>query len=144
MVSKQLYFEDVAVDDPIPAMVKHPTRVQLFMFSAITWNAHRIHYDKDYAKMEEHPDVLVHGPLQGAFLGQFMTDWIGPEGTLKKLTWSNRGRAFPDERYIMKGRITGKKVEGGVNLVECAIWGENKDGQMVAQGSASVALPSRG
>jgi acyl dehydratase len=96
-----------------------------------------------YLDEEEHPTVLVHGPLQGAFLGQFMTDWISSEGTLKKIAYSNRGRVFPDEPFIMKGRITEKRIEGEQNLVECEIWGENKVGERVAVGSATVILPSR-
>lgn len=144
MGAKQLYFEDLKVGDEIPTMVKNPTRAQLFMYSAITWNVHRIHYDRDYAKVEEHPDVLVHGPLQGAFLGQYMTDWIGSEGTLKKIAWSNRGRAFPEEPYVMKGRIKDKRSEKGLNMVDCEIWGENKEGEHLAIGSATVILPSRG
>ena len=143
MTKQQIYFEDVDVEDEIPTMMKNPTRAQLFMYSAISWNIHRIHYDSEYAKEEGHPTVLVHGPLQGAFLGQFMTDWISPDGTLKKIAYSNRGRAFPGEPYIMKGRIAGKRVEGEENLVECEIWGENKAGEKVAVGSAAVILPSR-
>jgi hydroxyacyl-ACP dehydratase HTD2-like protein with hotdog domain len=144
MKKQQIYFEDINVEDEIPAMVKQPTRSQLFMYSAISWNVHRIHYDSEYAIEEDHPTVLVHGPLQGAFLGQFMTDWISSEGTLKKIAYSNRGRAFPDEPFIMKGRVTEKRNEGEQNLVECEIWGENKVGERVAVGSATVILPSRG
>jgi hydroxyacyl-ACP dehydratase HTD2-like protein with hotdog domain len=42
--------------------------VTLFRYSALTSNAHRIHYDKDYARAEGYPDVLVHGPLQATLL----------------------------------------------------------------------------
>lgn len=38
--------------------------VALFCFSALTANAHRIHYDADFARGEGHPDLVVHGPLQ--------------------------------------------------------------------------------
>lgn len=39
--------------------------VMLFRFSALTYNAHRIHYDVDYARdVEGHPGLVVHGPLQ--------------------------------------------------------------------------------
>ncbi len=39
--------------------------VLLFRFSALTFNAHRIHYDADYARRVEHyPGLVVHGPLQ--------------------------------------------------------------------------------
>jgi acyl dehydratase len=67
----QRYFEDIAVGDELPPMVKQASRAQLFLYSAASSNPHRIHYDKDYAAIEGHPDVLVHGPLQGAWLSQF-------------------------------------------------------------------------
>jgi 3-methylfumaryl-CoA hydratase len=42
-----------------------PDPVLLFRFSALTFNGHRIHYDIDYCKREEHyPGLIVHGPLQ--------------------------------------------------------------------------------
>jgi 3-methylfumaryl-CoA hydratase len=41
-----------------------PTTVQLFRFSAITFNSHRIHYDDAYAReVEGYPALVVHGPL---------------------------------------------------------------------------------
>lgn len=41
-----------------------PDPTLLFRFSALTYNAHRIHYDRDYARdVEGYPDLVVHGPL---------------------------------------------------------------------------------
>ncbi|MEV4603468.1 MaoC family dehydratase N-terminal domain-containing protein [Amycolatopsis sp. NPDC049253] len=41
------------------------TPALLFRFSALTFNAHRIHYDRDYARdVEGYPGLLTHGPLQ--------------------------------------------------------------------------------
>jgi hydroxyacyl-ACP dehydratase HTD2-like protein with hotdog domain len=41
----------------------HPA-VLLFRYSAVTFNAHRIHYDRPYAmKVEGYPGLVVHGPL---------------------------------------------------------------------------------
>jgi 3-methylfumaryl-CoA hydratase len=43
--------------------------VQLFRFSALTFNAHRIHYDRDYARdAEGYPGLVVHGPLLATLL----------------------------------------------------------------------------
>jgi hydroxyacyl-ACP dehydratase HTD2-like protein with hotdog domain len=114
------------------------------MYSAISWNVHRIHYDEAYAKTEDHPAVLVHGPLQGSFLGQYMTDWVSPGGTLKKIAYSNRGLALPDEPYVVKGCVTGKRIEDGQHLVDCDLRGENNAGEIAAVGSATVIVPSRG
>ena len=46
-----------------------PTAALLFRFSALTYNAHRIHYDRDYAMREEgYPGLVVHGPLLATLL----------------------------------------------------------------------------
>lgn len=45
----------------------------LFRYSALTFNAHRIHYDRDYAtKVEGYPALVVHGPLQATLLVDFL------------------------------------------------------------------------
>ncbi|HEY2709918.1 MAG TPA: hypothetical protein VGI95_17860 [Caulobacteraceae bacterium] len=46
-----------------------PSPVDLFRFSAATYNSHRIHYDRAYAQGEEgYPDLVVHGPFTAAKL----------------------------------------------------------------------------
>ena len=43
--------------------------VTMFRYSALTFNGHRIHYDRDYAKFEEgYSGLVVHGPLQATLL----------------------------------------------------------------------------
>lgn len=43
--------------------------VLLFRYSALTFNGHRIHYDRRYCQEEEHyPGLVVHGPLQATLL----------------------------------------------------------------------------
>jgi 3-methylfumaryl-CoA hydratase len=44
--------------------------VLLFRFSALTYNAHRIHYDRDYARSEGYPGLVVHGPLQALLMAE--------------------------------------------------------------------------
>ena len=46
-----------------------PDEILLFRFSALTFNAHRIHYDWNFAtSVECYPDLVVHGPLQAILL----------------------------------------------------------------------------
>lgn len=43
----------------------------LFRFSALTYNAHRIHYDRDYARqVEGYPGLVTHGPLQALAMAE--------------------------------------------------------------------------
>lgn len=52
-------FNEVVLIDP----------VRLFRYSAVTFNAHRIHYDRDYAtRVEHYPALVVHGPMQATLL----------------------------------------------------------------------------
>lgn len=45
--------------------------VVLFRFSALTYNAHRIHYDRDYCRgVEGYPGLLTHGPLQAIAMAE--------------------------------------------------------------------------
>ncbi|SFP71230.1 3-methylfumaryl-CoA hydratase [Geodermatophilus dictyosporus] len=52
-----------------PAVELRPDEAVLFRFSALTYNAHRIHYDHPYAtRVEGHPGLVVHGPLLALLL----------------------------------------------------------------------------
>ncbi|MCW2724091.1 MAG: 3-methylfumaryl-CoA hydratase [Frankiales bacterium] len=46
--------------------------VLLFRFSALTYNAHRIHYDAAYAAQEGYPGLVIHGPLQALMMGELI------------------------------------------------------------------------
>jgi 3-methylfumaryl-CoA hydratase len=50
-----------------------PDAAMLFRFSALTFNAHRIHYDQRYAQEQEgHPERVVHGPLTAILLAELL------------------------------------------------------------------------
>jgi len=139
-MTAQRFIEDVRAGEDMPPMVKNASRAQLFLFSAATNNPHRIHYDREYAAVEGHPDVLVHGPLQGAWLHQFVAEWAGPRGKVTGLSWQNRARAFPESDLTFRGRVTG--VEGSTVTLE--VWEEDSEGAVIMPGAARVTLPSRG
>ena len=73
-----------------------------------------------------------------------MTDWIGEQGTLKKLSTANRGILLPKEDLLCKGTVTRKYVEGTDHYVECEVWAENSKGEKCVPGTAVVTLPARG
>lgn len=56
-------------EDRVGAWMQPVNEALLFRFSAITFNAHRIHYDLPYAQVVEHyPGLVVHGPMQACWL----------------------------------------------------------------------------
>ena len=109
----QVYFEDVTEGMEIPTLEKNPTPRQLVQYAGASGDFYEIHYDKDYAIGNELPGPIIHGALKNAWLGQVVTDWIGDEGVLKKLSCQYRGMDVPGVPMYIKGKVVGKSVEGG-------------------------------
>jgi len=136
-MSGQRVLGDVQVGDELEPTTRNASRVQLFLYSAATHNPHRIHYDREYAAVEGHPDIIVHGPLQGAWLSQYVTDWAGPRGRMLTLTWQNRRSALPEHDYVLRGSVAA--IDGDV--VALAVRMEDGDGTVLMPGTATVRLP---
>ena len=143
-MAKQLFYEDIAVGAEIPTLVKHPTTRQLVKWAGASGDYYEIHYDKDFAQASGMSGVIVHGWLSFSFLGQLVTDWIGEQGTLKKLGCSYRKMHYPGEDVVCKGIVTKKYIDDGSHYVECEIWTENPQGEKGVPGTAIAILPSRG
>lgn len=142
-MSEARYYEDVHEGMELQPVTRTVGTTQMFLYSAVTRNAHRIHYDEKYAQTERLPTILVHGPLQGAQLSAFVTDWMGAGGFLKKFAYSNRGMAFPGEPLTLKGRVVRKHRLEDRPAVDLDVWEENAKGERLVPGSATVLLPTR-
>ena len=87
----------------------------LFRYSAITFNAHRIHFDLPYAKDVEHyPGLVVHGPLQANLLMAEATAWKGrcPD----HFEFRGVHPMFHDSDL----RLCAQKIENGLEMVTVA------------------------
>ena len=116
-----------------PAAAKHSERhladpVLLFRYSALTFNGHRIHYDRDYVtKVEGYPGLIFHGPMQAAFLVEFAAKLHG--GAAPK-TFSYRGvqPLFEGSEFSINANDTGAGME---------LWTANSAGQPTMKGTAT-------
>ncbi|MDB5638385.1 MAG: protein dehydratase [Bradyrhizobium sp.] len=102
--------------------------VLLFRYSALTFNGHRIHYDRDYVtKVEGYPGLIFHGPLQAAFIVELATKLHG--GTApKKLSYRGLQPLFEGSEFS----INANKTDGGMEL-----WTANSAGQPTMKGTAT-------
>ena len=143
MTNVQLCYEDVEPGDRLPELVVTVDQTQMFFFSAATYNGHRIHYDKDWARDREgYDDILVQGPLQAALLARAVTDWIGGAGRLVEYSVQNRAIALPGQPLTFAGTVTGKRLADGAGLVDLDI-AARRDDTVLMPGTATVALPLR-
>jgi hydroxyacyl-ACP dehydratase HTD2-like protein with hotdog domain len=118
-----------------------PTRSQLFMFSAITWNRHQIHFDKDQALAEGFPDVAVQRGLIGNYLARLTTGWAGEYGRLERLAWRVTRSAFPGQELRCQGEISEVATIVDATQVACTLRILNPDNNQVATGQAQVGFP---
>ena len=144
MMGQTPYWEDVSEGMEIPPLEKKPTTRQLVQYAGASGDFYEIHYDKDYAQASGLPGPILHGALKSAFLAQLITDWIGEQGTLKKLSCQYRGMDVPGDTLTCKGTVSKKYVEDSWHMVECEIWIENNKGERTTPGKATVIVPSRG
>ena len=139
----QTYFEEVQEGNDLPALRKDPTPQQLVKYAGASGDYYQIHYDINYAKANGLPGIIIHGALKNAFLGQLMTDFIGLEGSLKKLSVQYRAMDEPGPPVYAKGNIKKKYTKDDENFLECDIWLEDHQGNKTTPGYAVVTLPNK-
>jgi acyl dehydratase len=144
MIHQQPFFDDIVVGERIPTLTVTVDETQMFFFSAATYNGHRIHYDKEWARdTEGYDNVLVQGPLQAALLARALGEWIGGRGRLVSFSVQNRAIAYPGESLSFGGEVTGKRLDDdGGGLVDLVIAGR-RDETILMPGMATVELPRR-
>jgi len=78
--------------------------VILFRFSALTYNAHRIHYDRPYAtQVEGYPGLVVHGTLQAALLADLVSRTF-VDRAVTSFTFRSNAPAFDNGPLELRGR----------------------------------------
>lgn len=127
--------ENLKVGDTLPEREHLATNVSLFLYNAAVWNAHRIHYDEPYTtEVENHPGVIIDGPLQGDWLNQVVINWLGDDGTLLEFEYSNRRASVLGETLTSGGSITA--IDG--NEVTLDLFIRNEKDEVTTPGSARV------
>jgi acyl dehydratase len=151
---EQVHWEDVKEGDEIPRLIKLCSPQQLVLWAAASGDFYQIHYDERFAKANGLQDIIVHGALKGAFLGQLLHDWAGAKGRIKSFACSYRGMDFTGQEIICRGLVARKYEQDGDHLIDLEIWTEtgkanddgrpkNPEGMKTTPGTATVVLPRR-
>lgn len=101
--------------------------VLLFRYSALTFNGHRIHYDRDYVtEVEGYPGLVFHGPLQAALIIE-MAAKLRSGKAPKTFTYRGLQPLFEGSEFS----INANEIDAGMEL-----WTANADGQPTMKGTA--------
>ncbi len=132
--------ETIKPGDKLPRRAFKPDNVQSMLYNAVLWNGHRIHFDEPYARnVEGYPGLVIAGPLLGDWLHQCVDEWLGGEGTLALIEYSNRIATYVGETLYSGGTVTACRPESGE--VELDVYIENETGQVVTPGTALARFP---
>lgn len=109
--------------------------VMLFRYSALTFNAHRIHYDRDYARdIEGYPGLVVHGPLLATLLlDELLRQY--PHREVREFSFRALAPVFDTGSFRLCGTRPGA---GG----KCALWVANPAGSTCLRGEARLPPPA--
>jgi 3-methylfumaryl-CoA hydratase len=122
----------VKAPPPAPVAKHRETHVSdpvlLFRYSALTFNGHRIHYDRDYVtKVEGYPGLIFHGPLQATFIVEMAANLHCGQPP-RKLSYRGVQPLFEGSEFSINANPT----EAGMEL-----WTANADGQPTMKGTAT-------
>ena len=102
--------------------------VLLFRYSALTFNGHRIHYDRDYVtKVEGYPGLIFHGPMQAALLVEFAGRLHGGAAP-KRFSYRGVQPLFDGSEFSVNANETGTGME---------LWTANSAGQPTMKATAT-------
>jgi 3-methylfumaryl-CoA hydratase len=106
-----------------------PDDVLLFRYSALTFNGHRIHYDRKYVtEVEGYPGLIVHGPLIATLLVD-LARRQRPDAVLRKFSFKAVRPTFDLHPF----RVNGRPSQDGASA---QLWAQDHEGWLTMQGEA--------
>ena len=124
-----------------------PTPTLLFRFSALTFNAHAIHLDKQYCReVEGHRNLLVHGPLSLVLMLQVLHHWLVKENSMdgkrefiRSIQYRNLAPLYAEEDM----RICLKRKAQDDEYGNWDVWIEGRDGGYAVKGAIKTKIQTR-
>ena len=109
-----------------------PDAVMLFRYSALTFNGHRIHYDRKYAtEVEGYPGLVVHGPLIATLLLDLVRRNL-PEAALSRFAFRAVKPLFDVAPFLVCGRVEEDKKS-------IRLWASDAAGDLAMDATAVLA-----
>jgi len=116
-----VHVQEIGVGQRVPAVELTPDAITLLRFGAATRNAHRIHYDTEFARSEGLAGPVVMAQLHGCLFYRAAAAFAGDAGQVREVGWQNRAPALTGERLVVTGVVAAVDPDSGevtLDLVE--------------------------
>lgn len=109
----------------------HPDDVLLFRYSALTFNGHRIHYDRRYVtQVEGYPGLIVHGPLIATLLLDLLLREM-PQARIQTFGFKAMQPIFDTASFHVCGQLGADR--------QARLWAQTHHGQLAMDAYATLA-----
>ena len=102
-----------------------------------------MHWEDKRANKVGAPRAYDYGMMRTSWIIHYCTNWMGDDGFLWKESDQTRKFNFHGDTQWIKARVSGKRREATLHIVDLEVWCENQRGEVTSPGTASVLLPSR-
>jgi acyl dehydratase len=142
-VPVKLYYEDVQVGDAIPKLVKSPvSHLQLVRYAGASGDFNPLHTDPKIGELVGTGGIIAHGMLIMGFVGQLLSDYVGPRA-LRKFDVRFKGMTRLDDVITCTGTITEKYEADGEARIAGKVQAADQNGDVKVTGTFVAALPCR-
>ncbi len=142
-VPVKLYYEDVQVGDAIPKLVKSPvSHLQLVRYAGASGDFNPLHTDPKIGELVGIGGIIAHGMLIMGFVGQLLSDYVGPT-TLRKFDVRFKGMTRLDDVITCTGTITEKYETDAEACIAGKVQATDQNGEVKVAGTFVAALPHR-
>ena len=139
MTTETRNFADVNVGDTLPPR-EVPITSSLIVAGAIaTRDFTPVHHDKKAAQAGGLPDIFMNILTSNGLMGSFVTNWAGPDATVKKIDLKLGAPNLPGFVMTITGEIKAKDDSAGT--IDIEVLGENNVWGMHMAGTVKIALP---
>ncbi|MBC8187173.1 MAG: acyl dehydratase [Proteobacteria bacterium] len=139
MNTKTRKLSDVSVGDKLPPLTIDITSGLIVGGAIATRDFTPVHHDKKAANASGLPDVFMNILTSNGLMGRFVTDWSGPDSSIKHVEIKLGAPNLPGFVMTISGEVTAKNEEAGT--VEVGIEGENNVWGTHMSGTVRVELP---
>jgi acyl dehydratase len=103
----------------------------------------RVHWDHERAQALGLPTSYDYGQMRTSWLIHLVTNWMGDDAWLWRLSCQSRAFNFMGDTTICTGKVIDKRIDGDAHVVDLELASTNQRGENTAPGTATVILPSR-
>ena len=139
MITTTQAFRSVNVGDKLPQKELPITSALIVGGAVASRDFTQVHHDKKIAQASGLPDIFMNILTSNGLMGSYVTNWAGPDATVKKIDLKLGAPNLPGFEMTLTGEVKAKDDSTGI--VDIEVVGENNVWGMHMAGTVQVQLP---